>query len=274
VLRSDGSRPPFLSVIIPAFNEAARIGPSFRRLVAYLQAQPYLAEVLVISDGSDDGTGHAVQLLAEALHGVVVLENGVNRGKGFSVRRGMLQSRGDVALFCDADGSTPIEELGKLLTALDNGYDVAIGSRGLPESQVRVSQPVWRRSMGRVFNGIVQRCALPGIHDTQCGFKCFTRDAIRQIFPRQRIERFGFDVELLWLARKLGYRIAEVPVAWVNHPRSTVHPVRDSSRMLLDVVRVRVNDARGNYGAVCGRTTVAGVPHTAIPRQNRLTVRS
>lgn len=274
MLRFGGSHHPFLSVIVPAFNEAARIGPPFRHLLAYLQAQPYLAEVLVVSDGSDDGTEREIRMLAWGIPGVVVVENSVNRGKGFSVRRGMLQSRGDVALFCDADGSTPIEELGKLLTALGRGYDVAIGSRGLAQSQVRVSQPAWRRSMGRVFNRVVQRCALPGIHDTQCGFKCFTRDAIRQIFPLQRIERFGFDVEVLWLARKMGFRVAEVPVIWANHARSTVHPVRDSARMLLDVARVRLNDARGNYGLGRGPAPVAGVLHPAVTRHNRLTVRN
>ena len=238
----------YLSVVIPAFNEASRIGPNLLRILDFLDAQPYESEVLAVSDGSADGTEQEIRRLAGDRDNVFVLENGVNRGKGFSVRRGVLESRGQVILFCDADGSTPIEELPKLLDAIEAGDDVAIGSRALPDSDIRIAQPWWRRNMGRVFNFFVQSVALPGIHDSQCGFKCFRRDAARRIFPRMRIERFGFDVEILWLARKLGHHVAEIPVTWIDHPRSTVHPVRDSSRMLLEVVKVRLNDLSGYYG--------------------------
>lgn len=237
-----------LSVVIPAFNEASRIGPNLQRVFGYLDSRGRRAEILVVSDGSSDATEQQVLQLAEGRQDVSVIENGVNRGKGFSVRRGVLEASGSHILFCDADGSTPIEELDKLLAAIDAGCDVAIGSRALPQSDIRQAQPWWRETMGRMFNGFVQVTALPGIRDTQCGFKCFTRQAARLIFPRQRIDRFGFDVEVLWLARKLGLKIAEVPVAWIDHPGSTVHPVRDSSRMLVDVVRVRLHDMRGDYG--------------------------
>jgi len=238
----------YLSVVIPAFNEASRIAPNFLRILDFLDAQPYASEVLVVSDGSEDGTGHEVARLAGTRENVTVLENGVNRGKGFSVRRGVLESCGQVILFCDADGSTPIEELPKLLAALEAGHDIAIGSRGLPDSDIRLPQPWWRRNMGRAFNCFVQGVALPGIQDSQCGFKCFKREAARNIFPRMRIERFGFDVEILFLARNLGHLVAEIPVTWIDHPGSTVHPVRDSTRMLLEVLKVRVHDLSGDYG--------------------------
>ena len=265
------SRRGLLSVVIPAFNEAARIGPNLQRVFSYLDSQGCRAEVLVVSDGSADGTEQQVLQLAKGRHDVSVIENGVNRGKGFSVRRGVLEASGSLILFCDADGSTPIEELDKLLAAIDAGCDVAIGSRALPQSDIRQAQPLWRETMGRIFNGFVQVTALPGIRDTQCGFKCFTREAARLIFPRQRIDRFGFDVEVLWLARKLGLRIAEVPVAWIDHPGSTVHPVRDSSRMLVDVVRVRLHDMRGDYGppgavVEAARNALAAAGSTASAR--------
>ena len=249
LMSQSSTRATSLSIVIPAFNEASRIGVYFEQLVRYLDTQPCAAEVLVVSDGSDDGTETEVRRLAGNRTNILVLENGVNRGKGFAVRRGALEASGQVILFCDADGSTPIGELDKLIGALDAGYDIAIGSRALPASDIRVPQPILRRSMGRVFNCFVQSVALPGIHDSQCGFKCFTRDAARRIFPRLRIDRFGFDVEILWLARKLGYRVAEIPVTWIDHSGSKVHPIRDSSRMLLDVLTIRFRDASGCYGS-------------------------
>ena len=159
----------------------------------------------------------------------------------------MLVSRGRYLLFSDADLSTPIDQVERLLVALEAGGDVAIGSRALAGSDVRVRQAWWRELMGRLFNRVVRLIALSDVLDTQCGFKCFRRDAGRQIFARQRIWRFSFDVELLWIARKLGYRVTEVPVTWVNDPSSRVHPLRDSLRMLVDLVRVRYNDLRGVY---------------------------
>ena len=256
---------PFLSIVIPAFNEAVRIGAHVRQILRYLDAQPYAAEVLVVCDGGTDGTEFEVRRVAGQRDNIFFLENGVNRGKGFSVRRGVLEAAGQVILFTDADGSTPITEFDKLRAALDDGYDVAIGSRALPGSDIRLPQSWARRNMGRAFNCFVQRVAVSGIRDTQCGFKCFTRQAARCIFPRLRIDRFGFDVEILWLTRKLGYRVAELPVTWSDRPNSTVHPICDAGRMLLDVMKIRLRDASGCYGA-SGRydsTRAAAVPPAA-----------
>ena len=216
-----------LSVVIPAFEEAARIGPTLKRVRAYLAARPFDSEVLVVIDGGRDETLGLVRNLARDWPALRVLDNGVNRGKGYSVRRGMLAASGRYLLFSDADLSTPIPEVERLMAALDAGADVAIGSRALVDSDVRVPQAWWRQWMGRVFNWFVRLVAVPDLRDTQCGFKCFRRDAARQIFARSRIVRFSFDVELLWIARKLGYRVVELPVTWINSPSSRVHPLRD-----------------------------------------------
>ena len=236
-----------LSVVIPAFEEAARLGPTLERVRTYLAARPFESEVLVVVDGGRDGTLGLVRNLARAWPALRVLDNGVNRGKGYSVRRGMLAARGRYLLFSDADLSTPIAEVERLVAALDAGADVAIGSRALVDSDVRVRQAWWRQSMGRVFNRFVRLVAVPDLRDTQCGFKCFRRDAAQRIFARQRIARFSFDVELLWIARTLGYRVAELPVTWINHPSSRVHPLSDSCRMLVDLMCLRFNDWRGAY---------------------------
>ncbi len=236
-----------LSVVIPAFEEAARLGPTLERVRTYLAARPFDSEVLVVVDGGRDGTLGLVRNLARTWPALRVLDNGVNRGKGYSVRRGMLAARGRYLLFSDADLSTPIAEVERLVAALEAGADVAIGSRALVDSDVRVRQAWWRQSMGRVFNRFVRLVAVPDLRDTQCGFKCFRRDAARRIFARQRIARFSFDVELLWIARTLGYRVAELPVTWINHPSSRVHPLSDSCRMLVDLMCLRFNDWRGAY---------------------------
>lgn len=238
----------FLSVVIPAYDEAQRIGVTLCRILDYLERQPYTSEVLVVSDGSRDRTTDVVRDVAAAHPSVFILDNIVNRGKGYSVRRGVLESRGQFVLFSDADLSTPIEEVEQLIKFLHDGYDVSIASRALPASNVRVHQALWRESMGLIFNRLVQRLVLPGIHDSQCGFKCFPREVAQQIFSRQKIERFAFDVEVLWLARKLGYQIAEVPVTWINDPSSSVQPLRDATKMLMDLFLIRLNDWRGTYG--------------------------
>ena len=236
-----------LSVVIPAFEEVARIGQTLERVRAYLDDQAFASEVVVVVDGGRDGTLALVRAAMTGWPALTVLKSDVNQGKGHSVRRGMLAAGGRYLLFSDADLSTPIAEVERLIAALEAGADIAIGSRALAGSDVRVSQAWWRRSMGRVFNHIVRRVAVPGIGDTQCGFKCFRRDAARRIFALQRVRRFAFDVELLWLARRLGYRVAEVPVTWVNDPSSRVNPVTDSLRMLVDLARLRYDDLRGAY---------------------------
>ena len=236
-----------LSVVIPAFEEAARLGSTLEQVRGYLDSQSFDSEVVVVVDGGRDGTLALVRAAAADWPALRVLHHDTNRGKGYSVRRGMLSARGRYLLFSDADLSTPIPEVARLMAALEAGSDIAIGSRALAESDVRVRQAWWRQSMGRVFNHIVRRVAVPGIRDTQCGFKCFRRDAGRRIFTRQRATRFSFDVEVLWIARTLGYRVVEVPVTWVNNPSSRVHPVTDSLRMLVDLARLRYNDLRGLY---------------------------
>jgi len=178
----------------------------------------------------------------------LVIDRKFNRGKGYSVRQGMLAGRGRFLLFSDADLSTPIEELEQLLPPLESGeVQVTIGSRALKDSRVEVHQPWWRETMGKGFNLFVRAIALGGLRDTQCGFKCFTREAVRAVFSVARIDGFGFDVEALYLARKFGFGVREIPVRWINSPESKVHPLSDSSRMLADLLRIRFTDLRGGY---------------------------
>jgi dolichyl-phosphate beta-glucosyltransferase len=239
-----------LSVVVPAYNEERRIGPTLARIVGYLAGRPGTAEVLVVIDGSRDGTGSVVRQVTREVRREVpvrLLDRGTNSGKGACVRRGMLAARGDLRLFSDADLSTPIEEVERLAAAVRAGADLAIGSRRLPDSRVATPQPLSRRIMGGLFSWCARRLLVPGIRDTQCGFKLFTADAARRLFARQHIEEFGFDVELLWIARRLGLRVAEVPVTWHDDPRSTVRPISDAVRMLRDLARIRLADRRGSY---------------------------
>jgi len=238
---------PYLTVVIPAYNEAARIGLTLQRVLAHFDSQSWNGDIIVVLDGGADGTGDEVRRVSGTDSRVVVIDNAVNRGKGYSVRRGMLAAQGRYVLFSDADLSTPIEEAARLIAAIDAGADVAIASRALDASNVQVHQPWWRESMGRTFNWFVQRLTVQGISDTQCGFKCFRGDAARRIFALQRLDRFAFDVEVLWIAQHLGLKVVELPVTWVNSPASTVNPIRDSSRMLLDLLRIRVNHWGGHY---------------------------
>ena len=235
-----------LSVVIPAYNEERRIGPTLERIGAYLGTRQWTSEILVVVDGSRDRTADVARSAQVGL-ALEVLDDQVNRGKGHCVRRGMLAARGSLRLFSDADLSTPIEEVEHLMAAIAGGCDVAIGSRRLPESRIDVPQPWWRQTMGRGFNWCVRRLAVPGIADTQCGFKLFSADAARGIFSRQRIEQFGFDVEVLWIARRLGLQVVEVPVTWLDDPDSKVRPVADAWRMLVDLLRIRQADRKGLY---------------------------
>ncbi len=240
----------FLSVVIPAYNEEARLPHTLSSVVEYLDHRGGRSEILVVNDGSSDATaGVAAGFAArEGSSRVRLLENPGNRGKGYSVRHGMLEVQGEWALFSDADLSAPIEECEKLLAAAEQaGCDVAIGSRALDRSLIGVHQSVFRENAGRVFNLLMR--ALTGLtfRDTQCGFKLFSRRAAQEIFRRQLLERFGFDVEVLYLARKLGFTAVEVPVRW-NHSEGTkVSMLGDSLEMFLDLWRVRRNDWRGLY---------------------------
>src|SRR5262249_18035052 len=237
-----GARPSVrLSVVIPAYNEEGRIGDTLDRILGYLARQTYDAEIIVVDDGSRDGTAEIVTRAGGKAPPVQLLRNSRNRGKGFSVRVGFLRARGEYVLFSDADLSTPIEEVAKLLGALAGPYDIAIASRALPGSRILVHQMPHREHMGRAFNFLVQALLLPGIRDTQCGFKCFASEAALAICGRMTLERFGFDVEMLYLARLLGYRVRELPVVWRNSPQTRVRLVRDSVSMLCDLVRIRWN---------------------------------
>jgi glycosyltransferase involved in cell wall biosynthesis len=241
-----------LSVVIPAYNEGPRLPSTLERVAQYCAEGVEQAEILVVNDGSRDQTGALARRLAgerssERLQ-IRVLENPGNRGKGYSVRHGMQEARGEWVLFSDADLSAPIEECEKLFAALGDRYQVAIGSRALDRSLIGVHQSVFRENAGRIFNLCMRLLTGLPFADTQCGFKLFRRDAAREIFRRQRLERFGFDVEVLYLARKLGYRTVEVPVRW-NHVEGTkVSMAGDSLQMFVDLWRVRVNDWRGRYG--------------------------
>jgi dolichyl-phosphate beta-glucosyltransferase len=236
-----------LSIIIPAYNEERRLDATLRAILAYVEQQPYSAEIIVVDDGSEDATARMVAPLCGHKCRVQLLRNNRNRGKGFSVRKGFLQAKGKYLLFSDADLSTPIAEVGRLMEQLHNGYDIAIGSRALPDSRVEIHQPWYRENMGRLFNLLVQALVFRGIRDTQCGFKCFTREAARDICRRMTRERFAFDVEMLYLARVMDYRVAEVPIVWRNSPETRVHAIRDSASMFADLVRIRWNHLWGRY---------------------------
>ncbi len=228
-----------LSIVIPAFDEAQRLPTSLGRVLSWLDEVGADAEVIVVDDGSRDATLEVARGLAQAEPRLKVVTLGTNRGKGAAVRLGVETSTRDYVLLCDADLSTPIEEVLHLAEAIDGGADIAIGSRDVADSRIERHQPWYREAMGRTFNRIVQAVAMPGIRDTQCGFKLFRSEAASRCFSRMTIERFAFDVEVLYIARRLGYTIAEVGVRWINDERTTVDPIRDASRMLLDVVRIR-----------------------------------
>lgn len=233
----DGSPRPALSVIVPAFNEAARIGPTLERVDRYLGRRPGSFEIVVVDDGSGDATVRIAEEHASPSLRVVRL--GENRGKGAALRRGVAASRGDRVLLCDADLSTPIEDVEALATALDGGFDLAIGSRALPSSRLDRRQPFYRQTMGKIFNLLVRLLVVGGFRDTQCGFKLLRGAVARDLFERLVIDRFAYDVELVWMARRLGHRVVEVGVRWSDSPDSRVHPVRDSLAMMRDLLRMR-----------------------------------
>lgn len=239
------ANPPLLSIIIPAYNEERRLPTSLRQIDAFLATQPYAAEVIVVDNASSDRTAECVREFARD-HPYVTLLYEPRRGKGAAVRTGMLAGRGQYLFICDADLSMPIEEIVKFLPPTLDGYDVAIGSREAPGA-VRYDEPAYRHIMGRVFNFIVRLLALPGFQDTQCGFKCFRREVAHDIFPAQTMDGWGFDVEILFIALQRGYRVVEIPIHWYYRANSRVSPIRDSVRMLREVLQVRLNGWRGRY---------------------------
>ena len=233
---------PALSVVVPALNEEDRLPRTLERIVAHLGRRREGYELVVVDDGSRDRTAERAQAA-----GATVLRNETNRGKGYAVRRGMLAARGARRLMTDADLSTPIEELDRLCARMDEGHDVVIGSRALPGSRIEVRQPWYRENMGRFFNLFVRALAVPGVTDTQCGFKLFSGAAARDVFSASRLDGFSFDVEVLFLARRKGYRIAEVPVIWRNDAATRVSLLR-GFLAFPDLLRIRANDWRGRYG--------------------------
>ncbi len=241
---------PDLSIIIPAYNEETRLARTVARIRDYFShchTGEGKLEVIIVDDGSTDGTAHIVEEWAREIPFLRLISNGQNRGKGYSVRRGMLEAKGRIALFTDADLSSPIEESQRLLVAIESGNDVAIGSRAIDRTLIDVRQSRFREVAGMIFNGFVRLLTGLRFHDTQCGFKAFLRERTRIIFEQQRIERFGFDPEILFLARRHGLRCIEVPVHWANHPGTTVRVFRDSLRMFADLILIRWNWLSGRY---------------------------
>jgi glycosyltransferase involved in cell wall biosynthesis len=238
---------PDLSIIIPAYNEEARLPDTLEKIAVYIRASGRETEVLVVDDGSTDGTAAAAEQMHSRVGDLRVISNGVNRGKGYSVRHGMLKARGRLALFTDADLSAPIEEAGKLLAAVDSEFDVAIGSRAMNRSLISARQSRFREFAGIVFNTVVRLCLRLPFVDTQCGFKAFKRERCKIVFEQQRIEGFGFDPELLYLARHHGLRAIEIPVRWAHSPGTKVSMLRDSVQMFADVFIIRWNALVGRY---------------------------
>lgn len=236
-----------LSIIIPAYNEASRIGPSLHKAFQYFSTKPYQVEILVVDDGSSDSTVETVRRVCgekpSALASIDcrVIPLGKNMGKGAAVQRGMLEAKGTVRIFTDADFSTPIYEVEKIIPLIDSGaYDIVIGSRAAEGRRlVKKHQPWYREAMGRFFNFLVQLLVFRGISDTQCGFKGFSGDAAMMLFPKQKVHNFSFDVEILYLARRSGYRIKEIAIEWYNDERSTVGALSDSLKMFLELLRIR-----------------------------------
>ena len=235
------------SIIIPAYNESSRIRPTLDEILRYAAEQGWDAEILVVDDGSRDNTAEVIREYAVNHAQIQLVENPGNRGKGYSVRNGMLQARGEICLFTDADLSSPITEAQKLFAAIGAGADVAIGSRWLQAELQTERQPLYRQLFGRIFNLLLR--VFLGLHyvDTQCGFKAFRREAAQGIFPLQKIERWGFDPEILFLARRMGMKAVEVPVIWAHSEGTRLHPFRDGMRMFVDVLHIRWNAWNGIY---------------------------
>ena len=238
---------PFLSIIIPAFNEASRLPDTLRRINRYLNQQDYPSEIIVVENGSTDGTYQIANDMQGEISSLIVLHED-HRGKGWAVQQGMFKARGEYRFICDADLSMPIEQIARFLPPAELAAPIAIGSREAPGA-VRFDEPHYRHLIGRMFNWLVRLLLLPGLRDTQCGFKLFREDAAELVFPRLSIYGWTFDVEALFIARKCGFKIVEVPIEWHHHPHTTVSIFRDSIRMGFDLIKIRVNDLLGKYNA-------------------------
>jgi glycosyltransferase involved in cell wall biosynthesis len=237
---------PLLSIVIPAYNEERRLPDSLDQIDAFVQSKDYGVEVIVVDNNSSDGTADVTRVAATDRPYVRLLHEPV-QGKGAAVKMGMLAAEGEYLFICDADLSMPIEEVAKFVPPALNGHDVAIASREV-EGARRFDEPEYRHIMGRVFNLIVRVLALPNIQDSQCGFKVFRREVAREIFPLQTIDGWGFDVEVLFIARRRGYKLEEVPINWYYRANSRINPIRDAINMFVEVLRVRINGWLGRYG--------------------------
>ena len=232
------------SIIIPAYNEEKRISKTVARILEFFEKKKVDFEIIVVNDGSKDKTSEAVKIFRNKK--IRLLEFSPNHGKGFAVKQGMLNAKGDIILFSDADLSTPIEEFDKLINYIKD-FDVIIGSRSIKGANVVKHQPFYRELMGKIFNKIVRLFTIRGIIDTQCGFKMFNQKAAKDVFSKTRITGFGFDVEALFLAKILKYKIKEVPVTWINDEQTKISPVKDSLKMFIEVLKVRINYWEGKY---------------------------
>ena len=235
------------SIVIPAYNEKARIGATLAEVVSCVEADGWNAEVIVVDDGSTDETVDIVKAVAARHPMVHLLSNGTNRGKGYSVRNGMLRAAGGIVMFTDADLSAPMQEAHRLFTAIHEGADVAIGSRWLERGRQTIRQPLYRRFFGRCFNFVTRMIMRLPFADTQCGFKAFTRQTAQTVFQLQRIERWGFDPEILFIALKRGYVVREVPVTWGHDERSRISYLKDGLQMLQELIFIRWNALTGVY---------------------------
>jgi glycosyltransferase involved in cell wall biosynthesis len=242
---------PALSIIIPAFNEERRLPRALSLIREFIEAKRLDAEVIVVDDGSTDGSAAAVHACRDQFSSLTLLSTGPrNHGKGFAVRTGMLAARGRIALFTDADLSAPIEEAEKLMSTIEAGADVALGSRHVSRARIEVHQSALREFAGRAFNAAVRLLTGLPYLDTQCGFKAFRMPQCRPLFELQRIEDYGFDPEILFLAQRLGLRCVEVPIRWAHDPHSKIRVLRDGLRMLADLVAIRANALAGKYPRV------------------------
>jgi glycosyltransferase involved in cell wall biosynthesis len=235
------------SIILPAFNESARIGSSLEKALAFVREQRWNVEIIVVNDGSRDDTADIVRNFMIHAPELRLLENPGNHGKGYSVRNGMLNARGDILLFSDADFSSPILESIKLIAAIEQGADVAIGSRWLLAETQTKRQPLLRQFVGRAYNLLLRLVLGLPYKDTQCGFKAFTRRAAEVIFTRQQIEGWGFDPELLFIARKFGLKMTEVAVVWANDDRSKINPIADGFKMFYELLTIRIHGMTNRY---------------------------
>lgn len=240
---------PTFSLIIPTYNEEQQIDATLQYVLEYLNKQPFSFEIVVVDDGSKDNTVQQVQKWVEQYpEQVKVVPLPKNHGKGYAVREAILHhTSGSIRCFYDADASTPIEEIDKLIQELNQGYDIAIASRALPESIIEIPQPLYRQMMGKIYNLILRIFRLTHFHDTQCGCKCFNEKAVNIVFPKQTLSRFSFDAEILYIAERHNLKIKEVPTRWRNRKESRVHPIKDSFKMFCDLFKIRWNAFTGKY---------------------------